>query len=74
MKGNQFDRHLRNENLLNLSSIMLSLIKIKDIHQCEDANYVCAIVITSPRATHVVRGGDLVPAGTMLVTPVLESD
>ena len=46
---------------------MLS-IKIKDIHQCEDIDHVYAIVRTGPRATHVVRVGDLVPAGTMLVT------
>jgi len=49
------------------------LIKIKDIHQCEDANHVYAIVRTGPRATYVVRAGDLVPAGTMLVTPVLHT-
>jgi len=51
---------------------MLS-IKIKDIHQCRDTKHVYAIVRTSPRATHVVRVGDLVPAGTMLVTPVLDN-
>jgi len=51
---------------------MLS-IKIKDIHQCQDTKHVYAIVRTSPRATHVVRVGDLVPAGTMLVTPVLDN-
>jgi len=47
---------------------MLSLIKIKDIHQCEDTAHVYAIVRTGPRATHIVRAGDLVSAGTMLVT------
>ena len=41
---------------------MLSLINIKDIHQCEDIGHVYAIVRISPRATHVVRAGDLVPA------------
>jgi len=50
-----------------LSSIRLS-IKIKDINQCEDADHIYAIVGTSPRATKVVRVGDLLPAGTMLVT------
>jgi len=50
---------------------MLSLIKIDNIHQCEDTDHVYAIVRTSPRATHVVRAGDLAPAGTMLVTPAL---
>jgi len=34
-------------------------------------DHVYAIVRTRPRATHVVRAGDLAPAGTMLVTPVL---
>jgi len=53
--------------------IMLSLIiKIKDIYQCEDTDRVYAIVRTGPWATHVVRTGDLVPAGTMLVTPGLD--
>jgi len=33
-KGYQFDTHFRNKKLVNLSSIMLPLIKIKDIHQC----------------------------------------
>jgi len=51
---------------------MLSLIKIKGIHQCEDPDHVYVIVRTDPRTTHLVRSGDLVPAGTMLVTPVLE--
>jgi len=43
---------------------MLS-IKIKDIHQCEDTDHV---VRTRPEADRV---DDLVPAGTMLVTPDL---
>jgi len=46
--------------------------KINDIHQWEDTDHVCAIVRTSPRATHVVRAGDLTPKGTMLVTPDLD--
>jgi len=45
---------------------MLSLIKVNDTDQ------VYAIVRTSPRAAHVVRAGDLVPAGTMLVTRGLQ--
>jgi len=48
---------------------MFSPIKIKDIHQCEDTNHIYAVVRTNPRSTHVVHAGDLVPAGTMLVTP-----
>jgi len=55
--------HTSEIKILNLSSIMSSLIKIKDIHKCEDTDQVYAIVRTSPRATHVVRAGDLVPAG-----------
>ena len=51
----------------------MSSIKIKDIHQCQDTKHVYAIVRTSPRATHVVRAGDLVPAGTMMVTLALDS-
>jgi len=50
---------------------MLSLIQIKDIHQCEDTDHVYVIFRTSPWATHVVCAGDLTPASTMLVTPVL---
>ena len=48
-----------------------SLTKIKDIHQCKDTDHVYAVVRTRPWATHVVRAGDLAPAGTMLVTPGL---
>jgi len=51
---------------------MLSLIKKGDIHQCEDTDHVYAVVRKRPRATHMVRTGDLVPAGTMLVTPGLD--
>jgi len=51
---------------------MLSLIKIKDIHQCEDTDHVNAIFSTRPQATHVVRVGGMVPAGTMLGTPALQ--
>jgi len=46
---------------------MLS-IKIKDIHLCQDIEHVYAIVRISPWVTHVLRAGDLVPVGTMLVT------
>jgi len=51
---------------------IMSSIKTKDIHQWKDTDHVYAIVTSSPRATHVVRTGDLAPAGTMLVTPVLK--
>jgi len=46
--------------------------KIEDIHPCQDIEHVYAIVRTSPRETHVVHAGDLVPVGTMLVTPAVE--
>jgi len=36
-------------------------------------DHVYAIVSTSPRTTHVIHAGDLVPAGTVLVTPDLKS-
>jgi len=49
---------------------MLSM-KIKDIYQCEDTDHVYAVVRTGACATHMVRTGDLVPAGTMLVNPGL---
>jgi len=52
---------------------VLSLIKIKDIHQCEDTDHIDAFVRTGPRSTHVVRAGDLAPAGTTLLTPDLEA-
>jgi len=48
------------------------IIKIKYIYQCEDTDHVYAVVRTGLWATHVVRTGDLVPAGTMLVTPGLD--
>jgi len=53
-----------------LSSIVLSLI-IKDAHQCQDTDHAYVIVRTSPRATHMVRAGDLLPEGTTLVTVAL---
>jgi len=57
-------------NLLNLSSIMLSINKIsKDIHLDEDTDHPYAICRTSPQATNMVCAGDLVLAGTTLVTP-----
>ena len=43
--------------MLNLSSIMLPLTNIKDLHQCEDIDHVNAIVRTRPRATHMVHAG-----------------
>jgi len=52
--------------------MMLSLkIKIKDIHHCKETDHVYAICQNRPWATHMVHTGDLVPAGTMLVTPGL---
>jgi len=49
----------------------LSSIKIKGLYPCQDIEHVYAMVRTSPRTTNVVRAGDQVPAGTMLVTPAI---
>jgi len=54
-----------------LSSIVFSFI-IKNIHQPEDTDHVYVIFRTSPRATHMFHAGNLVPAGTTLVTPPSE--
>jgi len=43
--------------------MLSSMIKIKDIYQCEDTDHVYAIVRKVPWATHMVRMSDLVPAG-----------
>jgi len=55
--------------------LSLSLIKIKDIHQCKDTDHIYTIVRTGPQAlrqaTHMVRVGNLAPVVTMLVTPGL---
>ena len=40
-------------------------VTIKAIHECEDTDHVNATFRTGPRGTHA---GDLVPAGTILVT------
>jgi len=50
---------------------MLSLLKIKHFHRCEDTDHVYAFVKTGLRATHVVRTGDIFPSSIMLVTPAL---
>jgi len=53
--------------LLNLPSIILVL----KIRKCEDIDHANVIFRTGPRATYMVLAGDLVPAGTALVTPGL---
>jgi len=51
---------------------MLSLkIKIKDIHHCKETDHRLCYCQSRPWATNMVHTGDLVPAGTMLVTPGL---
>jgi len=50
--------------LLNLPSIILVLTFVN----CEDTDHANFIFRPGPRATHVVRAGDLVPAGATLVT------
>ena len=61
------------KNLLNWFLIMLLVKKINGILLCEDIDHANAIFRTGSRTTHVVRAGDLVPTGTMLVTPGLQS-
>jgi len=55
--------------LLNLPSIILLLIFVN----CEDIDHANFIFRIGPRATHVVREGDLVPAGTTLGTPAVDT-
>jgi len=42
-----------------------------DIRKCEDIDHANVIFRTGPRAIYMVLAGDLVPAGTTLVTPDL---
>jgi len=42
-----------------------------DIRKCEEIDHANVIFRTGPRATYMVLVGDLVPAGTALVTPGL---
>jgi len=60
------------KDLLNLSLFMLLLIKFNDINLHEGTYHVADIFRTGPRATHMVRAGNVVPAGTMLVAPDLQ--
>ena len=67
-KGYQFDTHTSD---IKICSICLQLCyqeKLKIFIHVKTFNMFFAIVRTSPRATNVVRAGDLVLAGTMLVT------
>ena len=41
------------------------------MRQCEDIYHADFIFRTGPRATYLFLAGDLVPAGTTLVTPAL---
>ena len=59
----QFDTQTTEIKICSICLQMLWLIKIKDIHQCEDTDHVYAIVRTGPQVTHMVPTGDLVPAG-----------
>jgi len=52
---------------------MLSLILIIKDNHCKESDDVYGIVITSHGQHTMVRTGDLVPTGTMLVTPGLGS-
>ena len=46
---------------------------INDVNLCDDTHHLNAILKTGPRVTNVVLGGDLVPAGTVLMTPGLHT-
>jgi len=46
---------------------------IVDVNVCDDTHHLIAIFKRGPRATNEVLAGDLVPAGTVLVTPVLHA-
>jgi len=59
------------EKLLNLTLIILVLI-IDDIRQCEDVVRANVIFRTGPRGDLLVSCGRPVPARTTLVTPALE--
>ena len=62
--------------LTKIWSICLNYVIINAnsiINQCENTDHVHAIIRTSPRATHMVRAGDLVPAGTVLVTAAVDT-
>jgi len=41
------------------------------VNLCDNTHHLNPIFITGPQETTVVLEGDMVPAGTMLVTPVL---
>jgi len=53
--------------------ILLNLPLINDVNLCDDTHHLNGIFKTGRRTTNVALAGDLVPAGTMLVTPALES-
>jgi len=42
-----------------------------DIRKCEGIDHADVIFRTCPRATYIILAGDLVPAGTTLMTRVL---
>jgi len=56
--------------LFDLPLIML-LLTIKNIHLCEDSDHVNAMFSTDTQLTHMVFTVDLVPVGTIFVTPGL---
>ena len=70
-KGYQFDTHTSEIKIAKFVFNFVIIHKNKDIHPCENTDHVYAIVRTSPQATNDVRAGDLVPAGTILVTPAI---
>jgi len=73
VKGYKFDTQTFEIKICTIClHIMLSLIlKIRDIYQCEDSNNAYAVVRTSLWVTHMVHTSNMVPSGTMLVSPGL---
>lgn len=69
VKGYQLDIHFWNKNFAELVFNYVIINKINDINLCENTDDVNIVFRTGPQATHLVCAGNLVPAGTMLVTP-----
>ena len=51
--------------------ILLILTVINNVNLCDDSHHLNGIFKTGQRAANVALAGDLVPAGTVLVTPGL---
>jgi len=45
-----------------------------DIRKCEGIDHANVIFKTGPQVTYMVLAGDLLPAGTALLTPIVKSE